>query len=82
MELKIHRTIPMAGRVQGNTRTRILGLGYRPKKYNVDLKWGVLTTDIIHREEVTNWIHSRVAFENMIEGSEELKAYIYEAQKF
>lgn len=43
-ELKIHRTIPMAGPVQGNTRTRIIGLGYKPPKSKVDLKWGVLET--------------------------------------
>lgn len=78
-ELKIHRTVPMAGPVQGRTRTRIIGLGYKPRFNNVDLKWGVLETNVIHKEEVTEYIHSRFAFENMIEGSEELKAYIYEA---
>ena len=72
----------MAGPVQGNTRTRIIGLGYKPRSHNVDLKWGVLDTNVIHKEEVTEYIHSRHAFENMIEGSEELKAYIYEAQRF
>jgi hypothetical protein len=78
-ELKIHRTVPMAGPVQGNTRTRIIGLGYKPRTHNVDLKWGVLGTDVIQKEYVTDYLHSRAAFENMIEGSEELKAYIYEA---
>jgi hypothetical protein len=43
------------------------------------LKWGVLETDVIQKEYVTDYLHSRAAFENMIEGSEELKAYIYEA---
>jgi len=44
MELKIHRTVPMAGPVQGKTKTRIIGLGYRPPKSKVDMKWGVLET--------------------------------------
>ena len=56
-ELKIHRTVPMAGPVQGTTRTRIIGLGYKPNKHNVDLKWGILNTEIIHREEVTEYIY-------------------------
>lgn len=69
----------MAGPVQGNTKTRIIGLGYKPRNHNVELKWGVINTDVIVKEQVTEYVHSRYAFENMIEGSEELKAYIYEA---
>jgi hypothetical protein len=72
----------MSGPVQGVARTRIIGQGFKPRNKNVDLKWGVLETAIIHREEVTEWIHNQVAFENMITGSEELKAYIYEASNF
>ena len=82
MELKIHRTIPMAGPVQGNSKTRIIGLGYKPPKSHIDLKWGVLTTAIIEKEQVTDYIYYKTQFENMIEGCEELKAYIYEAARF
>jgi len=39
----------MAGPVQGKTRTRIIGLGYKPPKDNVDLKWGVLETQVIEK---------------------------------
>ena len=69
----------MAGPVDGNTKTRIIGLGYKPRDHNVELKWGVLGTNTIMKDQVTDYLHSRILFENMIEGSEELKAYIYEA---
>lgn len=82
MELKIHRTVPMAGPVQGNSKTRIIGLGYRPPKSHIDLKWGILTTAIIEKEQVTEYIYYKTQFENMIEGCEELKAYVYEASRF
>ena len=81
-ELIIHRTVPMAGPVQGLSRTRIIGQGFKPRSRNVDLKWGVLETAIVHREEVTEYIYQQIAFENMIEGSEELKSYIYEASNY
>lgn len=82
MDLKIHRTVPMAGPVQGNTRTRVIGLGYKPPKSKVDLKWGVLTTNVIEKDQVVDYIYSKLGFETMIEGSENLKAYIYEAANF
>lgn len=56
--LIIHRTVPMSGPVQGVSRTRIIGEGFRPRNKNVDLKWGVLETAVIHREEVTDWIYT------------------------
>ena len=34
----------MSGPVQGNSKTRIIGLGYKPPKEYIDLKWGVLET--------------------------------------
>ena len=72
----------MAGPVQGNSKTRIIGLGYKPPKSKVDLKWGVLETQIIEKDQVTDYVYYKNQFENMIEGSEELKAYIYEAAQF
>ena len=72
----------MSGPVKGSSLTRILGTGFKPRKGNVDLKWGVLNTTVIKKEEVTDYIYQQVAYENMIEGSEELKAYIYEAANF
>lgn len=72
----------MAGPLEGGSKTRIIGLGYKPRNNNVDLKWGVISTDTIIKEQVTEYVYNRYAFENMIEGSDELKAYIYEAQRF
>ena len=57
MELKIHRTVPMAGRVQGLTKTRIIGLGYKPPKSRVDLKWGILEAQEVDKEAVTEYIY-------------------------
>lgn len=34
------------------------------------------------KEQVTDYIYQQHQFENMIEGSQELKAYIYEAASF
>ena len=80
--LIIHRTVPMAGPVQGDTKTRIIGQGFKPTKSHVDLKWGVVETGIIQKEEVVDYVYSKYQFENMIEGSEEIKAYVYEAANF
>ena len=80
--LKIHRTVPMAGPVEGDTNVRVIGLGYRPEKDNVDLKWGVMRTEPIKKEKVEDYVYHQFEFENMIVGSEELKAYIYEAAHF
>lgn len=72
----------MSGPVQGVAKTRIVGLGFKPQKSTVDLKWGILETAVIEKAQVQDYIYYRQQFENMIEGSEELKAYIYEAAQF
>ena len=80
--LVIHRIVPMSGPVQGSTKTRIIGSGFKPSKSHVDLKWGVLSTEMVVKEQVSEYIYLKQQFENMIEGSEELKAYVYEAADF
>jgi hypothetical protein len=81
-QLLIYRTVPMAGPVQGNTKTRVIGSGFKPTKSNADLKWGVLETEVMYKEQVTEYIYYKAQFENMIEGSEEIKSYVYEAAYF
>lgn len=78
-ELKIHRTVPMAGPAEANSKTRIIGNGFKPLRSTVNIKWGVISSDAIPKAQVEDYIYSKIAFENMIEGSEELKSYIYEA---
>ena len=34
----------MAGPTQGKAKTRIIGLGFKPPKTKVDLKWGIMET--------------------------------------
>jgi len=48
----------------------------------VGAKWGPIMDTVIDKKDVVNYIYQRSAFENMIEGSEELKAYWYEAHDF
>lgn len=72
----------MSGPNQGGTKTRLVGTGFKPPKSTVQAKWGVLSTDTIPKSYVEDYIYYKMQFENMIEGSEELKAYIYEASQF
>ena len=60
----------------------IIGTGYKPIRSSVQAKWGILETDTIPKNIVQDYIYEKLAFENMIEGSEELKGYIYEASQF
>ena len=46
-ELRIHRTIPMAGPIDGNTQTRIIGNGFKPTKTDVRIKWGTISSDSV-----------------------------------
>lgn len=57
-------------------------MGYKPPKESIDLKWGVLRTNVIVKSEVTEYIYYKTTFESMIEGNEEIKAYVYEASEF
>ena len=80
--LYIHRTVPMSGPVKGGSKTRIIGNGFKTFRTQVNVKWGILATEIIPKAYVEDYIYYKYHFENMIEGSEELKAYIYEASNF
>lgn len=72
----------MAGPTDGQAKTRIIGTGFKPTRSQVSVKWGVQQTDVIPKNLVEDYIYQRLTFENMIDGSEELKAYIYEAAQF
>lgn len=52
LDLKIHRTIPMAGPSAGGVRTRIIGTGFKPTKTDIHVKWGVLSSDSIPKNLV------------------------------
>ena len=39
----------------------------------------MLSSDTIPKSTVEDYVYSKYSFENMIDGSEELKSYIYEA---
>jgi len=72
----------MSGPVQGKSSTRVIGLGYKPPNDYVNIKWGVVRTTRIEKVEVVDYIYYKLQFENMIEGNEEIKAYVYEASSF
>ena len=72
----------MAGPLEAGSRTRIIGTGFKPLNSSVNLKWGILESDIITKSIVEDYIYTQLGFENIIDGSEELKAYVYEASQF
>jgi hypothetical protein len=72
----------MAGPTQGGSKTRIIGTGYKPPKTKIHAKWGIVETEEIIKAYVEEYIYYRLQFENIIEGSEEIKAYVYEASHF
>ena len=69
----------MAGPVQGKTKTRIFGHGFKPLKTNVDLKWGVLATQVIERSLVEDYVYTQNGFYAENDG---VKAYWLEAVNF
>lgn len=58
-EITIHRTVPMAGPVQGSSKTKIIGTGYKPARSNVQIKWGVLSSDTIPKSSVEDYVYSK-----------------------
>ena len=69
----------MAGPTEGGSKTRVIGTGYKPPKAKVHAKWGIVDTEEIVKAYVEDYIYYRLQFENIIEGSEEIRAYVYEA---
>ena len=45
-------------------------------------KWGAISTVDIQKADVMDYVYQKKAYEDMIAGSEELKAYWYEAADF
>lgn len=82
--LILHRTVPMAGPLSMSSNTFLIGQGFRAisPKTNYNVKWGVITTDIMPRAEVENYSWDLAKFENTIDGCDALRAYIYEASRF
>jgi len=46
------------------------------------LKWGVLETQPINKDEVTEYLYTKLGFESIVEGNDAIKAYVYEAVTF
>lgn len=82
--LILHRSVPMAGPLTVNTNTFLIGQGFRPvsTKTNYNVKWGAIITDILPRAEVEDYKWDQTRFLNTIDGSETLKAYMFEASRF
>ena len=59
--LLLHRTVPMAGPVSGNSRTMLIGQGFRatdPTKVYSD-KWGPIQTQLMHRDEISDYMYTK-----------------------
>ena len=82
--LILHRTVPMAAPLTVNSNTFLIGQGFRAMNIhtNYNVKWGAIMTDVMPRVEVQNYSWDLTKFINTIDGSEALRAYIYEAVRF
>lgn len=82
--LILHRTVPMAGPLTVNTNTFLIGQGFRSNnpKFNYNVKWGTIMSDEMPRPDIKDYQWDLERFMNTIEGSDNLRAYIYEASRF
>ena len=55
--LIIHRSVPMAGPLEGESSTLLIGQGFRPLDVNLnyDVKWGTIETQVLPRREVQDY---------------------------
>jgi len=72
----------MSGPISGKKSTKLIGQGYRPNYISLYHKWGVFETEAIIKKEVIDYVYEEQSYLNMIEGSEELKAYWFESSNF
>ena len=74
----------MAGPQEEETNTLLIGQGFRPidANLNYDAKWGVIKTQTLPRKDVKDYFWEQHAFEEIIAGNEEIKAYLYEAASY
>ncbi len=72
----------MSGPVQGGTKTKLLGTGFRYQNTPVHFKWGVLSTEKVSKNEVEDYLYQKNKYENWWPGFEGIKGYIYEAYSF
>jgi len=72
--LDLYRIAPLAGPNEGNTRVKLLGSGFTSTRDDVFVKWGVLDTEKILKDQVLEYIWNENDFLNhgMVEGSEVL----------
>lgn len=80
--LEIHRVVPMAGPISGNKKTKLIGTGYHANHVSLYHKWGVYKTESIVKQDVIDYVYEEQSYLNMIEGSQELKAYWFESTNF
>jgi hypothetical protein len=78
-EIFLHRIVPMAGPVEGYTKSTLIGTGFRTLNNPVNSKWGIVSTDKILKAEVHDYVYQKSKFENWQEGFEGIKGYFFEA---
>ena len=83
-KLILHRDVPMAGILNGNTKTLLIGQGFRSlkSKREFNAKWGPIQTDLMAKAEVADYFYTKEGYEGTIPGSEEIIAYWQEAVMF
>jgi hypothetical protein len=75
--LDLYRIVPMSGPNIGNTRVKLFGSGFTSTKEDVQVKWGVLDTEKMQKDQVQDYIWNENDFvaHAMVDGSEILSAY-------
>lgn len=93
-KLVLHRDVPMAGPLSGNTKTELIGQSFRALKSQkvYSAKWGPIASSEMHEyqsagngqtdtsvKEIFSYSYTFEGYQNTIPGSEEIYAYWHEA---
>ena len=60
--LDLYRIVPMSGPNEGNTRVKLYGSGFSGTKDDVMVKWGILETEKMIKEQVMDYIWNEQDF--------------------
>ncbi len=79
-KIDLYRVVPMAGPTEGHTRVKLFGTGFNAgwNREDIHVKWGVLETQTIEKEQVVDYIwqnENEFVQNTMVAGSEILAAY-------
>jgi hypothetical protein len=80
--MRIHRDIPMAGPNVNQTGIKAVGQGYRLRARTPSVKWGLQATEALNLSSIQDYTYRHDDFLDSIPGSQSLKAYEQEANRW